>query len=476
MVLGTAATAMAATPSGDDYKNASTVLNGWSKVTKEYDVSAKPVTFTTVYTDSAATPTVATYTWAFQKDGSIVKVDPSDTQYTWAKTSGNDGQVLASISDDYNYIVTNTSVVAGDVVKGANSLYYVSKVDPRTLKAGDTDIVLADGEYLLTWNSAGVDGAALQGTYIYDCAYGSVLVDGATANTALGLKTNGNIATGVADGTTVNNGNVTYKVTGSAAVDIKYEVVTLTKFAAEETGTKSTGTDLDAYGVDVDGYIALHGAKVDFTADASSAKPYYAVFGAADATKVADVAQALADGTISKDAVAVDIKFYEVVQSNTNSRTSNEDSVAYSNNGRQDGFMAIIPVSAKLSDTTVTFKTDWLSRTSVKNANSVYLLDSNVTSLNSYFNKIDTVWKISDLEDESFSSKYLVSGTYIFDYNEDASQNDGVSDTDTTATTTAASTTAATSPKTGDVAPIAALAVVMMGACGAMVVASKKRA
>jgi hypothetical protein len=129
-----------------------------------------------------------------------------------------------------------------------------------------------------------------------------------------------------------------------------------------------------------------------------------------------------------------------------------------------------------LSDTTVTFKTDWLSRTSVKNANSVYLLDSNVTSLNSYFNKIDTVWKISDLEDESFSSKYLVSGTYIFDYNEDASQNDGVSDTDTTATTTAASTTAATSPKTGDVAPIAALAVVMMGACGAMVVASKKRA
>ena len=32
------------------------------------------------------------------------------------------------------------------------------------------------------------------------------------------------------------------------------------------------------------------------------------------------------------------------------------------------------------------------------------------------------------------------------------------------------------SPKTGDVAPIAALAVVMMGAFGAMVVASMKRA
>ena len=33
-----------------------------------------------------------------------------------------------------------------------------------------------------------------------------------------------------------------------------------------------------------------------------------------------------------------------------------------------------------------------------------------------------------------------------------------------------------TSTKTGDVAPIAALAVVLMGAFGAMVVASKKRA
>ena len=66
----------------------------------------------------------------------------------------------------------------------------------------------------------------------------------------------------------------------------------------------------------------------------------------------------------------------------------------------------------------------------------------------------------------------FVDGVFVFDKGElaaepEADKNDGVSDktTDNTA-----------SPKTGDVAPIAALAVVMMGAFGAMVVASKKRA
>jgi hypothetical protein len=473
MVLGTAATAMAATPSADDYTNATKVLKGWDTVSKEYDVSKKPVTFTTVYTDDV--PTVVTYTWAFDDaSGTIVKVDPSSTKNKWAKAT-NDGQVLAAISDDYNYIVTNSSVTTGNVVKSGNSLYYVSDVDDRTLEVGSTKLELKDGEYLLTWNSAGASGAALQGTYIYDYAYGSVLVDGTTANTTLGLKANGNIATGATSSATVDaSGKVTY-TTSTTALPISYKVVTLTEFTAAETGTIATGSSIDAYGIDVDGYIALQDGEVGFTADASSAKPYYAVFGKADTTKLADVAQALADGTITKDAVAVSINFYEAVQASQNSKTANADGDTYRSNGRQDGFMTLIPVSAKLSDTTVTFKTDWLSRTSVKNANAVYLLDQNVTSLSSYFKQIDTVWKISDLEDESFSSKYLVSGTYIFDYNEDASQNDGVSDTDTTATTTA-STTAATSPKTGDVAPIAALAVVMMGACGAMVVASKKRA
>ena len=56
----------------------------------------------------------------------------------------------------------------------------------------------------------------------------------------------------------------------------------------------------------------------------------------------------------------------------------------------------------------------------------------------------------------------------IFDVDADAAK-DNAGQADADKTTDA-------SPKTGDVAPIAALAVVMMGAFGAMVVASKKRA
>jgi hypothetical protein len=128
----------------------------------------------------------------------------------------------------------------------------------------------------------------------------------------------------------------------------------------------------------------------------------------------------------------------------------------------------------------VTFKADWLSRSSAKNANKVYVINPNydVDKIATYFFKIGSVYEVSDFADDAFTSSYIVSGTYIFDTVEDASQNDGVNDEATTAATTAApaADTAATSPKTGDVAPIAALAVVMMGACGAMVVASKKRA
>ncbi len=72
----------------------------------------------------------------------------------------------------------------------------------------------------------------------------------------------------------------------------------------------------------------------------------------------------------------------------------------------------------------------------------------------------------------SFENLKSLSGTFVFDQAADAANNDGVADT----TTAAAAANNSASPKTGDVAPIAALAVVMMGACGAMVVASKKRA
>lgn len=72
----------------------------------------------------------------------------------------------------------------------------------------------------------------------------------------------------------------------------------------------------------------------------------------------------------------------------------------------------------------------------------------------------------------SFPNTVSLSGTFLFDIGAEAD----VADATTPAENAGTADKADSSPKTGDVAPIAALAVVMMGAFGAMVVASKKRA
>lgn len=69
----------------------------------------------------------------------------------------------------------------------------------------------------------------------------------------------------------------------------------------------------------------------------------------------------------------------------------------------------------------------------------------------------------------TFSNISTLTGIFVFDEGSVEAINDGVADEKPASDSTS-------SPKTGDVAPIAALAVVMMGAFGAMVVASKKRA
>jgi hypothetical protein len=193
-----------------------------------------------------------------------------------------------------------------------------------------------------------------------------------------------------------------------------------------------------------------------------------------DGNATTALAQALADGTITKNAAAVQIDFFRVLNA-----TDVNKSVA-NGAGTEYGFQQLAKVTAEIAPVDVTFNADWLSRSSAKTANTVFILDPYVTTWTAYYQPYGTVYKVSDLADDAFSTKYIASGVYVFDYVEPESQNDGVSDTDTTTTTTAAAATsaetAATSPKTGDVAPIAALAVVMMGACGAMVVASKKRA
>lgn len=215
----------------------------------------------------------------------------------------------------------------------------------------------------------------------------------------------------------------------------------------------------DEYGKDKDGYVPVTAATTTQKLYSTLSDGYYAAVTKATGSEIA-IAEALANKTITKDAVALNIAFYKTVN-------------AASPNVNEYGFKTIVPVLASRDDTNVSVKVDWLTRTNLKKANgvSVFLVDPYVTSITDWFEQINTVYKIADVKDGVFTADYLVSGTYIFDV---AAAADNAGKTDADATKPAADNTA--SPKTGDVAPIAALAVVMMGAFGAMVVASKKRA
>jgi hypothetical protein len=447
MVLGTAATASAAEVTNTDITNAKAIINQFDAdkgaIGYEYDAKTSTITFPTTYVDNSdsANPVKILYTYAFVGDSdgyvgenSIVKVS-SDGKTAYQKTNGKTYDIIASLDQ-------NNAVAVGSGVTDA--------IANPSLTATD----LAD-----------LNGAVFKsesGTLYYGT------VSTATSGTTLGKTqyTVESIANVLAKNTAAKTDKVLSRDT---------QILTLTAFTAADTGTVVLGKDAakDSYGVDKDGYIALK----DSTATANLLKysnaiadNYWVEVKKAGDSAITAVAQALADGNITKNAAAVQINFYKTVDSLAGTVTVGS---AY-----ETGFKALVKVTAEISDVDVTFKSDWLSRSNAKNANTVFILDPYVTNWTQYYLQTGTVYKVSDLANEKFSTKYIASGVYLFDYVEDASQNDGVSDTDTTASTTAAaaSTTAATSPKTGDVAPIAALAVVMMGACGAMVVASKKRA
>ena len=132
---------------------------------------------------------------------------------------------------------------------------------------------------------------------------------------------------------------------------------------------------------------------------------------------------------------------------------------------------------------TYTFDADLISRTAFGSAEAVEVFQPGIaateyseslSTLVKPFNSVATVAVNGAITFDS--SAVFTNGIFVFDKGEltaepEADKNDGVSDK-----TDAATKDEAASPKTGDVAPIAALAVVMMGAFGAMVVASKKRA
>ena len=411
MVLGSSAVAFAA-PSNDDYKNAETILKQFAEdkgnIKGEYDAKKENVSFTTELvkknpTNSTVNSIRYSYVFDSTDEDSYVKVNSDSKKLQKTDGKGYVATVLDA-SAAKNKITTTATAdeLNNSVVKFNNELYYATTT---LYKAGET----------------------------------------------------------VTAGYAVNQ-----SITLGAALAADTKVVTLEAFDGKATGTITVGKDsdfVDQYGIDVDGYINLARAKSDFKLSQKIADGYWVSVSQADAAAKTDVANALAAGTITKKAAAVNIDLYKTVAT---------DNKNYDANTVQYGFQKLTHVVADVASHDVTFKTDWLSQSAANDANVVYILDKNVPTFTEYFQRIGSIYKVSDLADEKFSTNYLVSGTYIFDVATDASNNDGVSDNTTTAAAAAANNSA--SPKTGDVAPIAALAVVMMGACGAMVVASKKRA
>ena len=421
MVLGTAVTASAY--SADDVDNAKDVIKQYDKFIAEYnETAAKKIKFTTTYVDSATN---------------------SSIMYTYGIVDDNAGVPKAS---DY------TENVKLDPEDDKIAFKYVGKDIAKTTATIDTTAVSTNGYKQLVVNTSPTGKTAFL----------VAVTEGATVHTYYAT-----VASATA-GQTLTAGQFVMRETtpASGAIVASDHIATLTEYNAKKaTGDAIIGSGFqdDVYGLDVDGYIPLQDTtKTVLTAYTTLTDNYYALV--SKSTAVADIAEALAKGTITKDAVAVDVKFFKL-------GAKPVPSVNLSATATEGSFMNFYYYSASRADETVKVAADWLSRTSLKKASgvSVYLLDKNIPTVTEYFQRVGTVYKIADVVDGKFSADYLVSGTYIFDVAA-ATDNAGQADADKPATDTTSS------PKTGDVAPIAALAVVMMGAFGAMVVASKKRA
>lgn len=248
--------------------------------------------------------------------------------------------------------------------------------------------------------------------------------------------------------------------TGAAATATTVDSVSATIKIAAGTVTKADYMTADGYSYDVDSDVTLFSAdEKNVTGSGIKCVKYET---ASTLTKyIPTLAKALENGTITKNAVAVKLSAYSVV--------GNKDAAATA-----DDYLRLQSVTTPTAGYTVTSLSDLLSRTSLKDSVNIFKFneESPVTDyeMGASIYPISTVASNVSVSDSKFTFDVTFTGDdniIIFDQASDASANDGAADKTTTSTS---------SPKTGDVAPIAALAVVMMGACGAMVVASKKRA
>ena len=435
MVLGTAVTASAYT--ADDVTAAGKIVDQYNYFKAEFnagkfnETTDKEIKFTTNYVDGN-TSFIFNYGLKNAKDGNgnyvtEVKLDKDNKKpLTKVNNPVKEGEAVVNttataVSGVKTLLGSDIVVATGDTTSRANV----------SVKAGDVLAVQESGAVHFYY-------VAANDTYKNVTANGARLA----SNQAIHRTTAGS----------------DYACEGDT-------VLTLTEYDSTVlTGTKVNGSVQDVFGVDVDGYIPLEDKATTLVkAYTTLTDNYYVMVSDATDDKI-DIAEALSNGIITKDAVAVNMQFYKLDNSVVPNRNLSTTATEY-------GFKCLYHYTASRTDETVKVATDWLSRTNLKSATgvSVYILDEYIPTVTDFFQRLGSVYKIADVVDGKFSADYLVSGTYIFDVAA-ATDNAGQADADKPATDTTSS------PKTGDVAPIAALAVVMMGAFGAMVVASKKRA
>ena len=443
MVLGTAVTSSAATLVEADYKAADTIIDQYYLFAGEFNNGKfgtetwTEATFVSNYERVGGA--VAQYKYAFKTnktDGDYVdyvKVNAKNVPYV--NVSGK-GKATATV--DSNSVTNLRQVV-------------LSATDYAAVAAGDTVLVKAN------------DGAQDHYFYISD-ADNYTVNDTNVYNSTLAVKADSKVTNA-----SVSTGDAVIKITSNA----DRKVLTVKEYNPnDKTSISEYVPDKQAklqddFGVDVDGYIPLAASGEDAKVVklyTTVSKDYYVAVSDAKSDKV-DIANAFHEGLISKDAVAVHFDFYKL-------DTAAVPVLAYTAGpANQSTMQKLRYCVASREETPVSLTTDWLSRTNLKSASGVsaYILDEFVPSTANTFTRVGSLVKVADVADGKFTADYVISGTYIFDVAA-AADNAGQADSDT------AATTGDKAPKTGDVAPIAALAVVMMGAFGAMVVASKKRA
>ena len=361
-------------------------------------------------------------------------------------TNGSKKQVPVTVNVDLEGGVAYGFNTDGEAVrlneKGDKALKYVGAVDIDKTVKGSTP-VNASQVTKNAINEAKVYGinAKIDGKKV--ACVTNISVPGAPAEYKVAVVTFGK------DATTADAGTPTVEY---------YSLKNAKDFL--DGKAKANYVTSDLYSYDVDDDVKLYTAILQ----TSSTEGSY-VFVPAEAPVPTEdtnpvllrtVAYALEAKTLTKDAIALSFDVKQIVK----------------NSGKQHPYV-LKTVTSPVADVTITLENDWFSNTKLFAKNLKTFRVSNTWSSDGKYNFLALVESGLDLSvpygkfDVTFN---IVDGhsVVIFDVDADAAK-DNAGQADADKTTDA-------SPKTGDVAPIAALAVVMMGAFGAMIVASKKRA